>query len=167
MRNVELKARLPDLEAARKLAAALATEHPGTQHQRDTYFHVRRGRLKLREIDGQSAQLVWYERPDDRGPRASHYLLVPVAEPEGLTAALTGALGVRGVVEKRREVFLWHNVRIHLDEVVGLGTFLEFEAVLGPDVDEAAGRAQIAELAERFAIAPDDLLSGSYGEMVG
>jgi len=91
---------------------------------------------------------------------------VPVSSPQTLKAALTAALGVRGVVEKRREVFLAGNVRIHLDEVVGLGLFLEFEAVLGPDVDPAAGHAQVEDLIEQFAIRPDDLLPGSYAEMV-
>jgi predicted adenylyl cyclase CyaB len=75
-------------------------------------------------------------------------------------------LGVRGVVEKRREVYLWHNVRIHLDEVTGLGTFIEFEAVLGPEVDDARGRDQLADLSRRFGIAQGDLLAGSYGEMI-
>ncbi len=34
------------------------------------------------------------------------------------------------VVSKRRRLFLWEGVRIHLDEVEDLGNFVEFEAVL-------------------------------------
>jgi len=166
VRNIELKARLADLDEARRIAEQIATDRLGVQHQVDTYFPCREGRLKLREIDGLSAQLVWYARPDQQGPKASDYRLVPVSNPQTLKAALTAALGVRGVVEKRREVFLVRNVRIHLDEVVGLGRFLEFEAVLGPGVDPAAGHAQVQDLIERFAIRPDDLVPGSYGEMV-
>jgi adenylate cyclase class IV len=63
MRNIEIKARLSDLAAARQTAAAVATKRLGAQHQVDTYFHCREGRLKLREVDGLSAQLVWYARP--------------------------------------------------------------------------------------------------------
>ncbi len=165
MRNIELKARLADPQNARQIAAAVATKRLGVQEQVDTYFHCPNGRLKLRQIDGLSAQLVWYARPDQQGPKASDYRLVPVANPETLKAALAAALGVRTVVRKRREVFLWHNVRIHLDEVEGLGSFLEFEAVLGPHVDDAAGQAQLAELVAKFAIAPGDLLPDSYGDM--
>jgi len=167
VRNVELKARLADLEAARKTARAVATKRLGSQQQVDTYFFCNHGRLKLRQIDGLSAQLIWYAREDQQGPRASDYLLVPISNPETLKSALSAALGVRSVVQKRREIFLYHNVRVHLDEVLGLGTFLEFEAVLGSQLDEAAGRAQVEELIERFAVAPDDLLSGSYGDMLG
>jgi adenylate cyclase, class 2 len=166
MRNIELKARLADYGAAQRVASAIATMRLGEQHQVDTYFHCRNGRLKLRQIDGLRAELVWYARADQQGPKPSDYQLVPLSNPETLKAALTAALGVRAVVEKRREIFLYHNVRIHLDDVVGLGRFLEFEAVLGPEVDEGAGRALIDSLMRHFAITPADLLANSYGEMV-
>ena len=166
MRNIELKARLADLDAARTVARTIATQRLGVQQQVDTYFHCTYGRLKLREIDGLNAELVWYVRPDRQGPKASDYQLVPVPEPEKFKAVLSGALGVRGVVAKRREILLYHNVRIHLDEVAGLGHFLEFEAVLGPENEEAAGRARLDQLIEKFALDPDDLISGSYGDML-
>lgn len=166
MRNIELKARLTDLPAARKIAEALATHRLGVQHQVDTYFHARHGRLKLREIDGLAAQLVCYQRADETGPKSSDYQLVPVGNPQTLKAALRAALGVRCVVDKRREIFLVDNVRIHLDDVVGLGTFLEFEAVLGANVDDAAGHAQVDRLMQAFHIAPADLVRGSYGELL-
>jgi len=166
MQNIEIKARLKDPEAARQIAEALATNRLGVQAQVDTYFPCSHGRLKLRQIDGLSAELVWCARPDRQGPKASDYRLVPVSNPETLKAALVAALGVQCIVEKRREIFLYQNVRIHLDEVAGLGSFLEFEAVLGPGVDETAGRAQLEELIRRFAIGQADLLPGSYGDMV-
>jgi len=161
-----LKARLADMEAARKVARALATKQLGAQHQVDTYFHCRRGRLKIRQIDGLSAQVVWYARPNEPGPKPSDYVLVPISNPETLKAALTAALGVRCVVEKRREVFLRGNVRIHLDEVAGLGSFLEFEAVLGPEVDDAEGQSQVDHLAEQFSLDRGSLVPGSYADMV-
>ncbi len=49
---------------------------------------------------------------------------------------------------------------------MGWGSFLEFEAVLGPDVDEVAGQAQLAQLAEKFAIRPADRLAGSYADLL-
>jgi len=166
MQNVELKARLKDIEGARRVAAEIATRRLETEHQVDTYFHCQHGRLKLRQIDGLRAQLIWYDRPNLEGPKGSHYHLVPVANPETLKAALAAALGVRKVVDKRREIFLWHNVRIHLDDVAGLGAFVEFEAVLGPEVDEPTGRSQVEQLMRRFNIEPADLLSASYGELL-
>ncbi len=166
MRNIELKARLSDFEAAHRIASTLATKRLGTQHQIDTYFHCSHGRLKLRQIDGLRSELIWYDRADQDCPKASDYQLVPLSNPETLKAALAAAWGIRTVVEKRREVFLYHNVRIHLDDVVGLGHFLEFEAVLGPDVDEHSGRAMVDSLMRHFAICPSNLLPNSYGEMI-
>lgn len=166
MQNVELKARLADLESARRIATRIATRRVGVQHQVDTYFHCRHGRLKLRQINGLSAQLISYARPDQEAPKTSDYLLVPIANPETLKAALTAALGIRVVVDKQREVFLVDNVRIHLDEVRGLGQFLEFEAVLGPGIDVSMGQDQLVYLAEKFAITPPDLVAGSYADLL-
>ena len=70
------------------------------------------------------------------------------------------------MVEKRREIFLYHSVRIHLDDVVGLGHFIEFEAVLGGDADEQASRAMLDSLTRHFAVSPADLLAHSYVDMV-
>lgn len=166
-RNIELKARLHDLAAARTTAERLATEYVGFQQQIDTYFVCAQGRLKLREIDDRLAQLVVYERPNESDSKVSDYYLVPVADSAIMKQALTASLRVRGVVRKRREIFLVKNVRIHFDEVDGLGTFLEFEAVLGPDVDDRRGQQQVAELRQAFNIQPEDLLATSYSDMFG
>lgn len=167
MRNVELKARLANPQHARATAEALAAKRLGAQHQVDTYFRCNRGRLKLRQTDGLSSQLVWYARPDAEGPKRSDYRLVPVANPETLKAALSAALGVGVVVEKQREVFLAGRVRIHLDRVAGLGEFLEFEAVLAEGEDESAGHAELDRLIEQFGVRPEDLVAGSYAELIG
>jgi adenylate cyclase class 2 len=165
-RNIELKARLVSLDAARATAARLATDHPGLETQTDTYFVCRHGRLKLRQINGSRAQLIWYARSDRPDAKASDYWLVSVAEPEALKQALSAAWGTLVVVEKRREIYLYRNVRIHLDEVAGLGEFIEFEAVLGQGIDDAAGQAQVAWLQNQFQITPADLLEGSYSDLL-
>ena len=166
LRNIELKARLADIDAARTKAQEITTKGLCPQHQTDTYFHCREGRLKLRQIDGISSQLIWYARADREGPKVSVYQLVPISNPETLKAALASALGIRCVVEKRREILLVDNVRIHLDDVVGLGTFLEFEAVLADETQDAADRTRLNELAAYFGIAPVDLLAVSYADMM-
>jgi adenylate cyclase class 2 len=165
-RNIELKARLADLGAARAIAKRLATAHLGTMTQVDTYFRCTHGRLKLREIDESMSQLVSYCRADEATAKASDYRVVEVTGCDGLKQALAEALGVWKVVRKRREVFLYENLRIHLDEVEGLGTFLEFEAVLSADRDEVAGRAQIAQLSRRFGISQGDLVRASYSDLL-
>jgi adenylate cyclase class IV len=180
--NIELKARLANLAAARQIAQRLATDYLGIQEQTDTYFHCPQGRLKLREIvdfgDPQSAthaaapqaqrvstQLISYDRADQTDAKESFYQLVDISDPARVRQ-LKLQMGIRAVVVKRREIFLHHNVRIHLDEVSGLGTFLEFEAVLGGKIDEPAGRDQVAQLQKEFGIERAELLSSSYVDML-
>ena len=165
-RNIELKARLRDPQAAPLVAQSLATTPPERQHQLDTYFNVAHGRLKLREVEGRGAQLVWYARANQAAAKASDYRLVAVSDPAALKEALKSALGILQIVEKERRIYFYENVRIHLDEVVGLGSFIEFEAVLGPGVDDAAGRVQVEFLQSAFQLRAADLLENSYSDLL-
>src|SRR6478672_3468819 len=123
--NVELKARDPDPGRTAERCLALGVVEHGVLRQRDTYFMARHGRLKLREGD-HGTVLIAYRRPDDRQASESHYVLAPVAERDAVVEALDAALGTTVVVSKRRRLFTWEGVRIHLDEVEGLGSFIEF-----------------------------------------
>ena len=133
-----------------------------TLSQRDTYFHVPHGRLRLRTINGTSAELIQYDRPDTRGDRWSTYTRVPVADPGVLEDALTRALGVRGVVEKVRGVYLYKSARIHIDELEGQGSFLEFEVV--ETAPEEASRLMV-ELRRAFSVREEAIIAGSYADM--
>lgn len=163
--NLERKARCADLAAAAAAVAALGARREGVLEQTDLYFRVPNGRLKLRTTPGQLAALIWYDRPDETKARRSRYYLVPVREAAALRAALAAALGERAEVRKRRTLWLWHNVRIHLDEVQGLGTFVEFEAVMSASEDETTAAARLAELASALRLTPADDVAGSYGEL--
>lgn len=167
-RNIELKCKCRDLSAALAIIRSMSPiKDTGIQHQIDTYFPVANGRLKLREITGVRAELIWYDRSNEAKSRRSDYRLTPIAHPAELKASLAAALGIRGQVIKRRHVLLWHNVRIHLDEVEELGSFIEFEAVITPGEDEATGHARLKHLCEVLNIAPTDYLDRSYADLKG
>jgi homotetrameric cytidine deaminase len=164
--NVELKARDPDPARTLERALALGAEDRGELVQRDTYFGGVRGRLKLREQEPGGAELIAYERPDDPEPEVSDYTLAPVGDPEALREALDRSLGTVVVVAKRRRLLLWDGVRIHLDDVEGLGTFLEFEAVAAPGSDLTADRAKVERLRAELAVADDALVAGGYADLL-
>ncbi len=166
-RNIEIKARVTSLDAARRVAERLATGHLGKFTQVDTFFHCTNGRLKLREVEGRPAELIAYSRSDQTQPKASQYYLVPIVE-EALACkgALTAALGMAVVVRKRREVFLIDNVRIHLDQVEGLGNFLEMEAVISTPDEDSRAAGCLDALMREFDILPDSLLAGAYADML-
>ena len=164
MRNIELKAWLRDRERALSVCRGLDASFRGDIFQRDTYFPVPVGHLKLRESDPGDDYLVFYRRPDTAEAKGCDYSIEVVNR--SLCAILTEALGVLAVIEKKRTLYLWKNVRIHLDEVTGLGSFIEFEAVLSKEHDEADGHAKVAFLQREFGIADSDLLETSYLEMM-
>jgi homotetrameric cytidine deaminase len=163
-RNVELKAIDRDPAATLNVALASGATDQGTLRQRDTYFAVPHGRLKLREQDGSAAQLIAYERPDDPAVRLSRYHLIEVPDPEALIAGLTVTCGVRVVVSKTRRLLLADNVRIHLDDVAGLGRYIELEAVAAPGADLGAERRKVDRLRELLDIRDGDLRPGSYAD---
>ena len=163
-RNVELKAHDPDPARTLERALAAGAEDRGLLRQRDTYFAVAGGRLKLREEEPGGATLIAYERPDDAAERVSSYRLVPVPDPAALRAALAAANGVAVEVVKRRRLLMWESVRIHLDEVDGLGSFVELEAVAGPESDLTRERTQVAQLRAALEIRDGALVEGSYAD---
>lgn len=164
--NIEFKARCDDLGRVRALLVAEGARYVGEDRQIDTYFPVPRGRLKLRQGTIEQA-LIYYERPDQLGPKASDVHLAPVADGEAVRVLLAAALGIRVVVDKRRAIYFAGNVKIHLDCVDGLGTFVEVEAIdqLG-DRDRARLEAQCRHYLKRFAIAEADLVDASYSDLL-
>jgi uncharacterized protein (TIGR00290 family) len=162
-RNIELKARDPDPARSLQASIQMGASDEGWLRQTDTYFRVRNGRLKLREEDTAS-HLISYERSDDPVARESRYRLVPVSDPAGLKDALSDTLGVLVVVEKSRRLLLWHGVRIHLDEVRGLGSFIEIEAVADPASDLSTEHRHASELQDALAITSDRIVAFSYSD---
>ena len=149
------------------LAQALSDDkHLQRIHQDDTFFAVPHGRLKLRVFGDGSGELIHYHRPDATGPKLSDYVLVPVAEPDSLRDALARACGLVGRVRKHRILVLVGPTRIHLDQVEGLGDFLELEVTLQNGQTEAEGTAIAHDLMARLGVQPHQLLEGAYLDLL-
>jgi len=170
MRNVELKARDPDPARSLERALALGAEDRGEIRQRDTYFARARGRVKLREQETGGSpfwdELIEYSRADSVDARTSTYQRVPVADAAPLREALEAAYGTLVTVTKRRRLLLWEGVRIHLDEVAGLGSYLELEAVADPDSDLSGEREKVERLRAELGIEDANLVGPSYSDLL-
>jgi adenylate cyclase, class 2 len=162
-RNIELKAQDPDPARSLQTSLALGAADHGWLQQLGTYFNVPRGRLKLREQDT-AAELIYYERSDEAIERESNYRIVPIHDAVGLKDALTAALGILVAVEKSRRLLLWQNVRIHLDEVPGLGSFIELEAVAEPASDLSGEYSNVAKLREALDISDERIMAAGYSD---
>ena len=164
--NIEIKARCSDLSRIREILQNEKADFRGVDRQTDTYFPCSGGRLKLREGNIENA-LIYYHRPDQPGPKQADVSLCRVHPDPALRQVLAEALGVRVQVVKRREIYFLDNVKIHLDQVDPLGSFVEIEAI---DADGSLGRDRLMEQCrhwmDRFGIRPEDLIDRSYSDMI-
>ena len=165
-RNVEIKARIESVQALMPRAAALADQGPTEIVQDDTFFVCPNGRLKLRAFSATSGQLIFYQRPDQAGPKESFFLISPTSSPDTLREALTLAYGQAGRVRKRRTLFLSGRTRIHLDRVENLGDFLELEVVMADGEAAEAGVAVAHDLLAKLGIAPSQLIGRAYVDLL-
>ena len=164
--NVEIKARCANPAAVRRYLQEHAGSCRGTDEQTDTYFRVTSGRLKLREGRIEN-NLIFYERANQAGPKSSHFRLVKVEDAAGLKAALTASIGVKVVVRKTREIWYIDNVKFHIDEVPGLGSFIEIEAGnMLANLPKEALQAQCDQYMQAFGVSDTDLVEVSYSDML-
>jgi len=165
--NVEIKARCSDSRFIRDYLLSKGAEYKGTDHQTDTYFKVPNGRLKLREGNIEN-NLIFYSRPDQAGPKESVFQLVKVEDAAGLKKALTSANGIKIIVEKQREIYFIANVKFHIDEVPGLGSFVEIEAgnITAPLLGAAELKQQCDDYLDAFGIREEDLVEVSYSDLL-
>lgn len=165
-RNVELKARLADLRSAHAVAHRLGARHLATEGQVDRYYELDDARrVKLRTSPGLPAALITYDRPETDPVRVSDYRVTPVHD-AGAGLCLVPKTPPLVVVRKRREVHVLGDVRIHLDEVEHLGTFLELHATVDAGHDEAHCRRRVAEVARAFGVSESDAIRASYASLL-
>jgi adenylate cyclase class IV len=160
-RNIEIKARISSVQELLPRAlkvvgagAGLGAE-PERIEQDDTFFQVPHGRLKLRQFADGSAELIHYHRPDSAAAKASDYVR---------------GCGVLGRVRKTRLLVLvaraGFHTRIHLDQVQGLGDFMELEVVLADGQSDAQGAAHANALMQQLGLQGVPRESGAYLDLL-
>ncbi len=163
-KNLELKARISLLSEAIHTARSLHFKSKGILHQRDIYYCVSHGRLKLRINNAHKAEMIYYNRPNRKGCRYSDYYIFPVSNSKLTSELCTAAFGKKITVDKRRQLFLYKNARIHIDDVHGLGAFIEFEVLVKYGKPQA--QALMKFLSEHFKIKHSDTMAISYSDLL-
>lgn len=164
-RNVEIKARLDDFLSQFRISQTLCGSWTLIQ-QEDVFFRCEQGRLKLRVFADGRGELIFYRRANQTGPKTSSYTIARTDEPAALREALELAYGVRAVVKKTRRLFMHGRTRIHLDQVEGLGDFLELEVVLRDDEGEGDGQAEADSLIKRLRVDRECLIQSAYVDLL-
>ncbi len=164
--NIEIKAYARDFGEIRRRAGALSDKPAEILPQEDTFFNTPEGRLKLRVLSTNSGQLIYYTRPDQEGPKRSDYHISLTTDPENLKRVLGLAYGIRGVVRKTRYLYMVGQTRVHLDNVEGLGQFMELEVVLREGQSDAEGQAIAEKLMASLGVEKSDLVEGAYMDLL-
>ncbi|QUY45950.1 class IV adenylate cyclase (plasmid) [Acaryochloris sp. 'Moss Beach'] len=165
-RNIEIKARIHNIETITKLVAQFADQGPIEIVQDDTFFQCENGRLKLRSLSKTEGKLIFYRRQDQPGPKESFYLISPTSSPDSLREALTLAYGQAGRVRKVRTLFLVGRTRVHLDKVEGLGHFLELEVILAEGELPETGIEEAHLLMDKLGIEQSQLIDRAYVDLL-
>lgn len=164
--NIEIKARARNFTEIKERAENLSDTPVEVIPQEDTFFHTAQGRLKLRVLPGEKGQLIYYTRPDQEGPKRSDYHISNTSDPASLKGVLELAYGIRGVVRKTRYLYLVGQTRIHLDDVEGLGQFMELEVVMQEGQSDADGQAIAEGLLDSLGVERSDLIEGAYMDLM-
>jgi len=168
--NIELKARCVNISNVRNILISLNAFFKGEDHQTDTYFNIQNGRLKIREGTIENC-LVYYERPNYLKPMKCCYDIIKF-EPndktlESIKKILISSLGIKVIIEKKREIYFIGNVKFHLDSVNNLGNFLEIEAIGSEFDNEESLSGQCNEYILQLGIKEEDMIGLSYSDMFG
>lgn len=164
--NIEIKAVVNNYNALRESAEKLSDAPCKVIQQEDIFFNVKKGRLKLRSFDSGKGELIYYQRPDNAGPKRSEYYISAVDDSKSLRKVLELAYGIRGIVKKKRELFMSGNTRIHLDQVQGLGNFMELEVVMSPSQSDSEGWAIANHLMQMLNVIDTDLINVAYIDLL-
>ena len=165
-RNIEIKARIENVDAMAVKVAALADHGPIDIVQDDTFFVCARGRIKLRTVSPTEGQLIFYQRANQAGPKESCFVIAPTASPDSLRETLSLAYGEAGRVRKHRTLYRVGRTRVHLDRVENLGDFLELEVVLSESERREPGVEEMHTLMASLGISVAQLLEGAYVDLL-
>ena len=168
MQNIEFKAELRDPGLARAALRKADAKRVGSVAQRDTYYSVLTGRLKRREatVDGRGEPIEWieYERAAMATPKISRFTIYSESEARERFGEQEPPVWLE--VRKEREVWDHRGVRVHLDEVEGLGAFVEFEALVTPKRNVARCRELLDELRSLLGPSMGEAVSAGYADLL-
>ena len=162
-KNLEIKVKTSSHEKLIEILKSKNAEHKGILIQKDIYYKVTQGILKLR-IENGTYCLIKYKRDENNPERWSNYKLLYLSDdnPVEYLAELFKELIT---VEKKRNLFIFKHTRIHLDDVKNLGLFLELETVVDRITDEEAVN-EFSEIVDFLKLDFDNQIKKSYKDLL-
>jgi predicted adenylyl cyclase CyaB len=166
-KNYEIKTPISNFNEIRSIVKNLSGQFKNKkstmEYQKDIYFRTLSGRLKLRVINNRFGELIFYNRKESKKLRVSKYIISKTEDYKNLNAILSNFFKVVVIVEKIREIYIFDNIRIHLDKVKNLGEFLEFEIIYN---DFNKVKKQMKLLIDYFNLDKHKFINHSYSDLL-
>jgi predicted adenylyl cyclase CyaB len=164
--NIEIKAKVSDLHKVTYLAKQICGNNAEILRQKDIYYDIPHGRLKLRIIHKNKGELIFYKRENISAPKKSLYTIYSTSDPVSLDAILSKSLRKLGIVKKTRCLYIKEQTRIHIDDVKDLGYFAELEVVLKDNQSDMDGIKIVNDIMDRLHIGKENLIKFSYIDLM-
>lgn len=165
-KNYEIKISVKDIKelekAVRKLLRSKKHKH-FIESQKDIYYNIDGGRLKLRIINDEIGNLIYYNRNEHNKKRVSNYIISATKNFNELDEILRKLFDIFIIVDKRREIYTYEKVRIHLDKVNKLGSFLEIEVIYDSLKD---AKKIMNDLLNYFSLNENEFIKDSYSDLL-
>jgi len=136
--NLELKVKLKSFTKIKKLLEGINAEFIKTLNQKDIYYKIKGGLLKLRIENGEQS-IIKYLRDEKGNDRFSNYDFLRFGYGNA-EKFFDSVYKTEAIVQKKRLLFMYDNTRVHLDSVKGLGNFLELETLVLKGKNDAKKR---------------------------
>ena len=167
MINLEIKVTTSNLEEVKDKAIKIDAKNKATLSQIDTYFLVGDKRLKLRE-EKDTNYIVYYVRSNKKDSKLSKYKIIDI--PKNLVwlvkKLFSFIFGIKIIVNKKRNLFMYKNTRIHFDDVKNLGTYIELETVFNTKQNEDDLVAEHNFVIKTLGLDTLEKIPNSYSDLI-
>ncbi|XP_076176369.1 uncharacterized protein LOC143151276 [Ptiloglossa arizonensis] len=168
MYNTEIKAKVNDPELLISRVKQLTNVDCIIIKQHDTFFKVSDGRLKLRQFEDGSGELIYYQRLNTCGPKVSIFEKTSLGADAcvSIRNILSLSNGSLGTVKKTRKLYMIDQTRVHIDEIEGLGNFMELEAPSTNKQELESGEKIVRDIMTKLDIKRQDLIAEAYIDLL-
>lgn len=167
--NIEIKASVGDFNQIIDKLSSIESRHIGTLFQHDTFYKMPFAKFKVRRFSDGSSELIFYRRSSSKGPKKSKYYRFNLnKQVRQILRPVSRLWPKKGDVVKTRELFIYGETRIHLDQVEGLGEYIEFEVVLDKDDRSSLeyGQEKAKFLMKALGVKEHDLIKEAYVDLL-
>jgi predicted adenylyl cyclase CyaB len=168
LKNIELKIELHNFKEIKQRLLEIKAESKGTLLQVDTYYDYPDGRLKAREINKKEFVIIYYKRPNEAASKISNYKVYRFEKKDfaQIKKMFSDLCDEKVIVRKVRDLWIYKNTRIHLDNVNNLGNYLELETVVEESENIKRYQLEHKEIVNLLDIGHCKKLGESYSDML-